>query len=55
MNVDTLALGSLAILGIPLDFNSMFLRGPALAPARIRQVLHNGSSKQAITIHISNV
>ncbi|MCB0635547.1 MAG: agmatinase family protein [Lewinella sp.] len=32
-----------ALLGIPLDSNSSFLYGPALAPARIRQALHNGS------------
>ncbi len=31
------------ILGIPLDTNSSFLRGPMHAPDRIRQTLHCGS------------
>jgi arginase len=33
-----------AVLGLPLDENSSFLRGPALAPAHIRAALHSGSS-----------
>jgi agmatinase len=32
-----------AVVGVPLDENSSFLRGPALAPPRIRAVLHAGS------------
>jgi arginase len=36
--------GSVAILGVPFDENSSFLRGPALAPARIREALHSGAS-----------
>ncbi|HEX8032341.1 MAG TPA: agmatinase [Ktedonobacterales bacterium] len=32
-----------AVVGVPLDENSSFLRGPALAPARIRAALHAGS------------
>ena len=31
--------GMVILLGIPWDENSSFLRGPALAPARIREVL----------------
>jgi agmatinase len=31
------------VVGIPLDENSSFLRGPALAPGRIRAALHAGS------------
>jgi agmatinase len=31
------------VVGIPLDENSSFLRGPALAPTRIRAALHAGS------------
>ncbi len=31
-------------IGIPLDENSSFLRGPAQAPAMIRKTLHSGSS-----------
>ena len=36
--------GSVAVIGAPLDENSSILRGPALAPRRIRDVLHAGSS-----------
>jgi agmatinase len=36
--------GNVAVLGIPLDENSSFLRGAALAPPRIRQAMHSGSS-----------
>lgn len=32
------------LLGVPLDENSSLLRGPALAPGRIREVLYSGSS-----------
>ena len=32
------------VIGIPSDENSSFMRGPALAPARIREVLHSGSA-----------
>ena len=32
------------LLGVPLDENSSFLRGPALAPARIRETLHSDSA-----------
>ncbi len=31
------------LLGIPFDPHSSFLQGPALAPDRIRQTLHNGA------------
>ena len=33
----------LKLLGIPFDAHSSFLQGPALAPSRIRQTLHNGA------------
>ena len=36
--------GMVTILGIPFDAASTFMRGPALAPPRIREVLHNGSA-----------
>jgi agmatinase len=36
--------GTVAVLGIPSDENSSFLRGAALAPARIREVLSSGAS-----------
>jgi agmatinase len=36
--------GMISLLGIPFDANSSFLRGPALAPARIRQMRLDGSA-----------
>jgi agmatinase len=36
--------GDVAVLGVPLDENSSFLSGAALAPPRIRQVLHSGET-----------
>jgi agmatinase len=39
---DNLHPGMVAILGLPLDENSSFHRGPALAPPAIRQVLNSG-------------
>ena len=34
----------IAVVGIPADDNSSFMRGPRLAPERIRQVLHSGAA-----------
>ena len=36
------------VIGIPLDENSSFLRGPARAPAYIREALHCGSSNMCV-------
>jgi len=36
--------GEIAVIGVPLDSNSSFLRGPALAPQRIREALFSESS-----------
>lgn len=36
--------GDVALLGLPTDAASSFLRGPALAPARIREALYGGSA-----------
>lgn len=36
--------GDLALLGIPFDENSSFMRGPAEAPAKIREALFSGAS-----------
>lgn len=36
--------GTVVVMGVPSDENSSFLRGAALAPPRIREVLHAGSS-----------
>ena len=35
---------TVALIGVPFDEYSSFLRGPAKAPAAIRRVLHNGAS-----------
>jgi arginase len=42
--VDCLQPGMVALLGIPFDEHSSFLSGPALAPRRIREVLHSGET-----------
>jgi arginase len=43
-SADDLGPDSVAVVGIPFDDFSSFLRGPAKAPPLIRQTLHNGSS-----------
>ena len=43
-NINQLSSGMVAIVGVPSDENSSFLRGPAQASGQIRQVLHSGSS-----------
>ena len=35
---------SIILVGIPFDLYSTYMRGPALAPARIREVLHAGAT-----------
>ena len=42
--VSDLLPGTVAVLGIPFDENSSFMRGPEKAPGRIREALHGGSS-----------
>lgn len=42
--VSELLAEDIALLGVPWDVGSSFLRGPADAPAKIRQVLGNGAS-----------
>lgn len=42
--MSTLRQGDVAYMGIACDHNSSFMRGPAKAPARVRQILHNGAS-----------
>ena len=42
--LEELQLGSVALLGLPTDANSSFLRGPMMAPGRIREALHCGSA-----------
>ncbi len=41
---DSLEPGTVALLGIPFDEHSSFLSGAALAPRRIREVLHSGET-----------
>jgi arginase len=41
---DNLAPGTVVVVGMPLDENSSFMRGPASAPPRIREALHSGST-----------
>lgn len=36
--------GMVVVIGVPFDEHSSFMKGPALAPARIREVLHSGSA-----------
>jgi agmatinase len=42
--IDHLLPDTIAVLGIPLDENSSFLRGPALAPTCIRESFYSASS-----------
>lgn len=42
--IQSLQKGGVAVIGIPLDENSSFLRGAAQGPPRIREVLLSGSS-----------
>jgi agmatinase len=44
LSITNLQPGTIAVVGVPTDENSSFLRGPAQAPARIRQLLHAGSA-----------
>ena len=42
-DAETLDSGQVALLGVPWDAHSSFLRGPALAPRQIRAALHSGA------------
>ncbi|HMQ28931.1 MAG TPA: arginase family protein, partial [Acidimicrobiales bacterium] len=42
-DAETLDSGHVALLGVPWDAHSSFLRGPALAPRQIRAALHSGA------------
>jgi agmatinase len=41
--IEQLKPGMVAVLGVPFDDNSSFMRGTASAPRRIRETLHSGS------------
>ena len=43
-SIDDLKPGMVAVIGVPSDENSSFMRGAALAPPRIREVLHSGAA-----------
>jgi arginase len=43
-SLDHVMPGSVALVGMPLDENSSFLRGAALAPSRIREALRSGET-----------
>jgi arginase len=45
--VKALPAGTVALLGIPLDENSSFLRGAAQAPKKILEALHSGSANMS--------
>ena len=42
--INDLESGDVALMGVPLDTHSSFMQGPAFAPPRIREALHNGSA-----------
>jgi arginase len=42
--VNDLKPGMVVVIGVPSDENSTFMRGAALAPSRIREVLHAGAT-----------
>jgi arginase len=42
--LDDLKPGMVIVVGVPSDENSSFMRGAALAPARIREALHSGAT-----------
>jgi arginase family enzyme len=43
-SINDLKPGTVAVIGVPSDENSSFMSGAALAPPRIREVLHSGST-----------
>jgi len=43
-SLDRVMPGHVALIGVPLDENSSFLRGAALAPSRIREALRSGET-----------
>jgi arginase len=43
-SIDALKPGMVTVVGMPSDENSSFMRGAALAPARIREALHSGAT-----------
>jgi len=56
---DGLTKAAVVLVGIPFDLHSTLMRGPALAPARIREVLHAGAtnlcSESGIDLGVSKI
>lgn len=50
--IESLQRDTVIVIGIPLDENSSFLRGAALGPPRIREVLLSGSSNMSTELGI---
>jgi agmatinase len=46
--ISNLAPGTVAVLGVPYDENSSFMRGPALAPRLIRETMHSSAGNFCI-------
>lgn len=44
LRLEAVRTGSVALLGVPLDENSSYLRGCALGPKRVREAMASGSS-----------
>ncbi len=44
--------GEVAVVGVPLDENSSFLRGASLAPSKIREALAEGSSNMSTELNV---
>jgi arginase len=44
--------GMVVVLGVPWDDNSSYMKGPALAPSRIREALHSDSTNLCAESHL---
>lgn len=52
MSLDVLKKNDIAVLGIPFDAYSSFLKGPAKAPAKIRELLVSGSANKSTELGV---
>lgn len=53
LSFESLTPGMIAVLGVPYDASSSFLRGPALAPARIRETFYSNSGNWFTELGVS--